>query len=151
MTGLLQRSRNCRVVLAKRWVVGSWQIYIGALVSDSSVCLWVWGQRRGPGWHLQLWFKPNATQPWIPCQGSTLRSFSFWQSFFLKVSVTEDYILDEDKRFEEAAEKVSPFLFCKSDNLVTLGQIMRLEQRVTCLQNANNVNSCATCRWGNAS
>merc|ERR1719507_2993431 len=47
----------------------------------------------------------------------------------VKVSVTEDYILDEDKRFEEAAEK-----------------IMRLEQRVTCLQNANNVNSCATCR-----
>jgi len=47
----------------------------------------------------------------------------------VKVNVTEDYILDEDKRFEEAAEK-----------------IMRLEQRVTCLQNANNVNSCATCR-----
>merc|ERR550534_2813451 len=48
----------------------------------------------------------------------------------IKVSVTEDYLLDEqDKRFEEAAEK-----------------IMRLEQRVTCLQNANNVNSCATCR-----
>merc|ERR1712130_501206 len=47
----------------------------------------------------------------------------------IKVNVTEDYILDEDKRFEEAAEK-----------------IMRLEQRVTCLQNANNVNSCATCR-----
>jgi len=47
----------------------------------------------------------------------------------VKVSVTEDYDLDEDKRFEEAAEK-----------------IMRLEQRVTCLQNANNVNSCATCR-----
>ena len=30
--------------------------------------------------------------------------------------------------------------------MVILDQIMRLEQRVTCLQNANNVNSCATCR-----
>lgn len=47
----------------------------------------------------------------------------------IKVSVTEDCILNDEKRFEEAAEK-----------------IMRLEQRVICLQNANNVNSCATCR-----
>jgi len=35
----------------------------------------------------------------------------------------------EEKRFEEAAEK-----------------IMRLEQRIMCLQKANNLNSCATCR-----
>merc|ERR1719205_209532 len=47
----------------------------------------------------------------------------------IKVSICEEYILDDEKRFEEAAEK-----------------IMRLEQRVICLQNANNVNSCATCR-----
>lgn len=47
----------------------------------------------------------------------------------IKVSVTEDCILNDEKRFDEAAEK-----------------IMRLEQRVICLQNANNVNSCATCR-----
>lgn len=46
----------------------------------------------------------------------------------IKVSICEEYILDDEKRFEEAAEK-----------------IMRLEQRVICLQNANNVNSCATC------
>ena len=26
-------------------------------------------------------------------------------------------------------------------------QIMRLEQRIICLQNANNLNSCATCRY----
>ena len=74
--------------------------------------------------------------------------------FCLQVSVTEDY--DEDKRFEEAAEKasnlslsffvstISPLIAC--ENMLTLDQIMRLEQRVTCLQNANNVNSCATCR-----
>jgi len=47
----------------------------------------------------------------------------------IKVSISEDYILNDEKRFEEAAEK-----------------IMRLEQRIICLQNANNVNSCATCR-----
>jgi len=45
------------------------------------------------------------------------------------VSVHEDYLQNEEKRFEEAAEK-----------------IMRLEQRIICLQNANNLNSCATCR-----
>lgn len=46
----------------------------------------------------------------------------------VKISSADD-IIDDEKRFEEAAEK-----------------IMRLEQRVTCLQTANNVNSCATCR-----
>lgn len=45
------------------------------------------------------------------------------------VSVHEDYLRNEEKKFEEAAEK-----------------IMRLEQRIVCLQNANNLNSCATCR-----
>lgn len=45
------------------------------------------------------------------------------------VSIHEDYLRNEEKRFEEAAEK-----------------IMRLEQRIICLQNANNLNSCATCR-----
>jgi len=45
------------------------------------------------------------------------------------VSIHEDFLRNEEKRFEEAAEK-----------------IMRLEQRIICLQNANNLNSCATCR-----
>jgi myosin heavy subunit len=40
-----------------------------------------------------------------------------------------ELLVNEEKRFEETAEK-----------------IFRLEQRITCLQNANNVNSCATCQ-----
>lgn len=43
--------------------------------------------------------------------------------------LSEDFLRNEEKRFEEAAEK-----------------IMRLEQRIACLQKANNLNSCATCR-----
>lgn len=43
--------------------------------------------------------------------------------------ISEDYLRNEERRFEEAAEK-----------------IMRLEQRIVCLQKANNLNSCATCR-----
>jgi len=42
--------------------------------------------------------------------------------------IHETLLENEDKRFEEAAQK-----------------IMRLEQRVITLQNANNVNSCASC------
>jgi len=45
------------------------------------------------------------------------------------ISIPEDFLRNEEKRFEEAAEK-----------------IMRLEQRIVTLQNANNLNSCATCR-----
>lgn len=43
--------------------------------------------------------------------------------------VHEEIMSNEEKRFEEAAE-----------------QILRLEQRVACLQKANNVNSCASCK-----
>lgn len=41
----------------------------------------------------------------------------------------EEILTNEEKRFEEAAET-----------------ILRLEQRVSCLQKANNVNSCASCK-----
>lgn len=43
--------------------------------------------------------------------------------------VHEEIMANEEKRFEESAE-----------------QILRLEQRVACLQKANNVNSCASCK-----
>lgn len=43
-------------------------------------------------------------------------------------SINEEYIKNEEKRFQEAAEK-----------------IMRLEQRIVTLQNANKLNSCASC------
>ena len=38
------------------------------------------------------------------------KEFSLHNFVQLQVSVTEDYILDEDKRFEEAAEKASILL-----------------------------------------
>jgi len=43
-------------------------------------------------------------------------------------SINEEYLKNEEKRFQEAAEK-----------------IMRLEQRIVTLQNANKLNSCASC------
>ena len=81
MTGLLLRSRNSRVVLARRWA-RFWVCSVH-FVSDSSVSLWVRGWR--PWWHLQLWFKPDPiknTQPWISCQGEGLKSKRVFSSQF---------------------------------------------------------------------
>jgi len=50
-------------------------------------------------------------------------------SYSISSSLQQEILRNEEKRMEEASEK-----------------IMRLEQRIICLQNANNLNSCATCR-----
>ena len=67
------------------------------------------------------------------------KKFSLYNVVNWQVSVTEDYILDEDKRFEEAAEKVSilslQWLIKKSANMMILDQYSNIH----CKQYSNTV------------